>query len=58
MPLGIVPAKESGESDALILIAAVAIFFVNYLNFFEVFYVKDVYDPISYALLSAKKIVP
>lgn len=42
----------------LVLISAVIIFFVNYVTFSEIFCVQDVYDPVSYDLLSAMKIIP
>jgi len=41
-----------------VLVSAVAIFFINYLNFIETFYVRDVYDPVTYNLLSVQKMVP
>jgi len=50
--------KKSEMSVHFVLIASVSVFFVNYVNFTELFYYRDIYDPISYALLWAKKIVP
>ena len=51
--------QKKSENRLLLMMGSVTvIFFINYSNFLEVFYGKDVYDPISYALLAAKKIVP
>jgi 4-amino-4-deoxy-L-arabinose transferase-like glycosyltransferase len=50
--------KDKQRQTYLVLTAAVAIFFVNYFNFLYLFCNQNIYDPVSYLLLRAKKIIP
>ncbi len=50
--------RNSDRQIYCCLMGAVFIFFVNYCNFLHLFYYSNIYDPISYWLLIAKKIIP
>jgi 4-amino-4-deoxy-L-arabinose transferase-like glycosyltransferase len=50
--------KDKQRQTYLVLTAAVVIFFMNYLNFLYLFCTQNIYDPVSYLLLRAKKIIP
>jgi 4-amino-4-deoxy-L-arabinose transferase-like glycosyltransferase len=49
---------ERGKRETLIFLAALAIFVINYRGFVDLFCFNDIYDPASYFLLVARKMIP
>ena len=50
--------KNKNKQALWVFISVIAIFFVNYLNFNYLFCELNIYDPVTYWLLMAKKIIP
>jgi len=50
--------EDRKKQNNLVFISVIAIFFVNYLNYLSLFCLNNIYDPITYWLLAAKKIIP
>jgi hypothetical protein len=50
--------KNKNKQALWVFISVIAIFFVNYLNFNYLFYEFNIYDPVTYWLLIAKKLIP
>ncbi|MEW6008110.1 MAG: glycosyltransferase family 39 protein [Candidatus Omnitrophota bacterium] len=50
--------KNKDYQSYFVILAAVFIFCVNYVNVLDLFFNFNIYDPISYVLLAVKNIVP
>ncbi len=50
--------KNKRYQTYFVLMGVIVIFFVNYHNFLYLFCNRNIYDPVSYWLLQAKKIIP
>jgi 4-amino-4-deoxy-L-arabinose transferase-like glycosyltransferase len=50
--------RNAERQTRLVFLTAVAIFFINYGSFIDIFCVNGVYDPVSYCLLSVRKLIP
>lgn len=50
--------KNKDLQVRLVFLAAVGIFFINYISFIDIFCVNGVYDPVTYQLLTVRKFIP
>ena len=50
--------KRLRNQALLVLVSSVLIYFVNYKTFSDVICAADIYDPVSYEILSVLKIIP